>query len=50
MVYLSIPKNKFTVDEGKKFGFIVSKHGMRIEAKRTEENAKIPPPRKKNSM
>jgi hypothetical protein len=31
-------------------GFIVSKHGMRIEPERTEAIAKIPPPHNKKLM
>jgi len=49
-VSLNPKKIVFAVDEGKLFGFIVSKHGMKIEPERTETISKIPPPNNKKSM
>jgi hypothetical protein len=47
---LNPKKIVFTVDEGRLLGFIVSKHGMKIEPKRNETFSKIPPPHKKKYM
>jgi hypothetical protein len=48
-ISLNPPQKKIRfVDEGRLLGFIVSKHGMRIEPERAEAIAKIPPPHKKN--
>jgi hypothetical protein len=47
-ISLNPQKNVFAVDEGRLLGFIVSKHGMNIEPKRTEVITKIPPPHNKN--
>jgi hypothetical protein len=41
-ISLNPKKYVFTVDEGMIMGFIVSKHGMRIEPERTQAIAKIP--------
>jgi hypothetical protein len=49
-ISLNPKKYVFVVDEGKLLGFIVSKHGMKIEPERTEAIAKIPPPHNKKSM
>jgi len=40
----------FAVNEGKLFGFIVSKDGMMIEPERNEAISKVPPPHNKKSM
>jgi hypothetical protein len=45
---LNPKKSIFTMNEGKLLGFIVSKHGMWIEPKRTKAITKIPPPHNKN--
>jgi len=50
VIFLNPKKFFFDVSEGKILGFIVSKHGMKIEPKRTEEIANIPPPHNKKSM
>jgi hypothetical protein len=42
-ISLNPKKFFFVVDEGKLLGFIVSKHGIRIEPERTKAIAKIPP-------
>jgi hypothetical protein len=40
-------KYVFVVDKGILLGFIISKHGIEIEPKRTKAISKIPPPHKK---
>jgi hypothetical protein len=49
-ISLNPKKSVFVVDEDKLPGFIVSKHGMKIELERTESIAKIPPHHNKKSM
>jgi hypothetical protein len=49
-ISLNPKKMVFAVDEGILLGFIVSKHGMRIDPERTEEISKNTPPHNKNSM
>jgi hypothetical protein len=49
-ISLNPKKSIFVVDEGNILGFIISKHGMRIEPDRIEAIAKIPRPRNKKSM
>jgi len=49
-ISLNPKKSIFVVDEGKLLGFIVSKHAMKIEPKRTEVISKIPPHHNKKAM
>jgi hypothetical protein len=49
-ISLNPKKSIFVMDEGKRLGFIVSKHGMRIEPERTKEIANIAPPHNKKSI
>jgi hypothetical protein len=49
-ISLNPKKSVFAVEQGKLFGFMVSKYGMIIDLERTQSIAKIPPPSSKKAM